>query len=151
MPSLPAVTPGLDVWGQFLVNWLLTAHNADGTHKNTGAAQIPFSHPGVLTAIPGAGRFGVPAVGTIVGVIAAVGTAPTGATVICDVNKNGTTIFTTQANRPTIALSGFVSGPGLSVPNVTSVVVGDLLSVDIDQIGSTVAGADLTVTVLIGT
>ena len=34
------------------------------------------------------------------------GTANTGATFIVDVNDDGVTIFTTQANRPTIAISG---------------------------------------------
>jgi hypothetical protein len=59
------------------------------------------------------------------------------------VNKNGTTIFTTQANRPTIAISGNTDESG--VPDVTALADGDYLEVDIDQIGSTVAGSDLTV------
>ena len=70
-------------------------------------------------------------------------TAPTGASIVVDVNKNGTTIFTTQANRPTVAAAGNVSGQ--AVPDVTSLAVGDYLTVDIDQVGSTIAGADLVV------
>jgi hypothetical protein len=42
---------------------------------------------------------------TVTGVRASVGTAPTGATLIVDVNLAGTTIFTTQASRPAIAIS----------------------------------------------
>lgn len=72
-------------------------------------------------------------------------TAPTGATLICDVNIGGTTIFTTQGNRPTIAISGTTSTT--VAPNVTSWPVGGVLSVDVDQVGSTVAGAGLTVQV----
>lgn len=81
---------------------------------------------------------------TIFSVRAFVGTAPTGATLICDFNKNGTTIFTTQGNRPTIAISGFTALSG-AAPDVTSVAAGDYLTADVDQVGSTIAGSDLTV------
>lgn len=102
-----------------------------------------FSKSGVLAVAAGVGRFVVPFACTIQNVRAAVGTAPTGASVIVDVNKNGSTIFTTQGNRPTIPASANVSGK--SVPDVLSLVDGDYLTVDIDQIGATIAGSDLTV------
>lgn len=74
-------------------------------------------------------------------------TAPTGATLIVDVNKNGTTIFTTQGNRPTIAISGNADDSG--TPDVTTVAEGDRLSFDIDQIGSGDAGGNpLLVTII---
>jgi hypothetical protein len=69
-------------------------------------------------------------------------TAPTGAAFIADVNKNGTTIFTTQASRPSIAVSTFYDLS--SAPDVTTWASGDYLTVDRDQVGSTIAGADLT-------
>jgi len=106
-------------------------------------ALATFSGAGVLTVGAGTSRFRFPFAATIVGVSAAVGTAPTGASLIIDVNKNGTTIFTTQANRPTI-----VSGANHAVeatPDVTAVAAGDWLTVDRDQVGSSVAGADLSV------
>lgn len=84
----------------------------------------------------------------IKGVRASVGTAPTGASVIVDVNINGTTIFTTQANRPTIAISGNTSGKVTSM-DVTSWADGNYVTVDIDQVGSTVAGANLSVQVVV--
>ncbi len=70
-------------------------------------------------------------------------TTPTGAQVIVDVNLNGATIFSTQANRPKIT-------PGLTVaqsgkPNTVVFRKNDILSIDIDQIGSSNAGADLIV------
>jgi hypothetical protein len=73
-------------------------------------------------------------------------TAPTGAAIIVDVNKNGTTIFTTQANRPQIAIGATTGDSG--TPDVTSLAEGDKVTIDIDQIGSTIAGADLTVEVV---
>lgn len=84
---------------------------------------------------------------TLVGAWVAANTQPTGAAILADVNKNGTTVFTTQGNRPTVAVS--TNGGGLSAtPDVTSLADGDYLTVDIDQIGSTVAGADVTVGVV---
>lgn len=82
---------------------------------------------------------------TIVAIRASVGTAPTGASLIVDVNKNGTTVHTTQSNRATIAASGFTDlADSIQVNTLTT---GDYLTVDVDQIGSTIAGSDLTVTV----
>ena len=72
-------------------------------------------------------------------------TAPTGASIIVDVNKNGTTIFTTQGNRPEIAIGGNTDESG--TPDVTALAKNDRVDVDIDQVGSTVAGADLTIMV----
>ncbi len=66
--------------------------------------------------------------------------APTGASLIVDVNKNGVTIFTTQANRPQIAIGEHADDSG--TPNVVNLSAGDRLSVDCDQVGSTVAGGD---------
>lgn len=83
---------------------------------------------------------------TILSIRASVDTAPTGASVIVDIHKNGTTIFTNQANRPTIAISDTTNVGG--VPDVTSWLAGEYLIVSVDQVGSTIAGADLTVQVL---
>lgn len=80
---------------------------------------------------------------TFVSIRASVGTAPTGAAIILDININGTTIFTTQANRPTIAAAS--NTVKTANPDVTSIADGSYITVDIDQVGSTVAGSDLTV------
>lgn len=84
---------------------------------------------------------------TIVDCIAYVKTAPTGQSIIIDVNKNGSTIYTTQANRPTIAAAAQISTA--TVPDALTLTQSDILSVDVDQIGSGTAGADLAVVVLI--
>ena len=94
----------------------------------TGSTRLYFNDARIITKV----RIGV-------------GTAPTGANIIVDVNKGGTTIFTTQSGRPEIAASGFTDESG--TPDVTSLAAGDYLTVDIDQVGSTVAGADLVVSV----
>jgi hypothetical protein len=72
-----------------------------------------------------------------------VSVAPTGADVIVDVNKNGVTIFTTQAKRPQIAAGN--NEDESDTPDVTALTKADYLTMDIDQVGSTIAGQDLTV------
>lgn len=104
-----------------------------------------FSWTGTVPVTAGPHRFYVEQDSTIVSVRAAVGTAPVGASLICDVNKNGTTIYTTQSSRPTI-LASTNTALG-ATPDVTTVTAGQYLTVDVDQVGSSVPGADLTLTV----
>lgn len=83
----------------------------------------------------------------ILGVRATAGTAPAGQALIVDVNVGGTTIFTTQANRPTIAAgSNTILRTNM---DVTTVAAGDYLTVDVDQVGTTTPGADLVVQVTV--
>jgi hypothetical protein len=84
---------------------------------------------------------------TVVGAWVAANTAPTTQAILADVNKGGTTIFTTQANRPSTGIAS--NGGALSAaPDVTSLADGEYLTVDIDQIGSGTVGADVTVGVV---
>lgn len=75
---------------------------------------------------------------------AVVRTAPTGASILVDVNINGVTIYTTQANRPAILASTTNSGKNAGF-SLSTIPDGQTLTVDLDQIGSTIAGADITV------
>jgi hypothetical protein len=79
---------------------------------------------------------------TISQVRISVGTSPSGASVIADINKNGTTIFTNQDDRPTVDPGEYTA---ITMPAVTSLVAADYLTVDIDQVGSGSAGADLLI------
>jgi hypothetical protein len=133
---------------QYFQFWSGDGTNWTGWHLTPAAPvdQVAYSVSGTLVA--GAGGFRLyndsGFARTITTVRASVGTAPTGASILVDVHKNGTTIFTTQGDRPTIAVS---TNTDTATPNVTSWANGDYLTVDVDQIGSTIAGADLTVTV----
>ena len=108
-----------------------------------GETEFCFSVPTILAVGAGAMRWYVDQSYTISTVLASVGTAPTGANLIFDVNKNGTTIFTTQGDRPTIVAGEFVDLA--STPAVTGLVSGDYLTVDVDQVGSTLAGGQAVV------
>jgi hypothetical protein len=74
-----------------------------------------------------------------------VGTAPTTQAVIVDLNVNGTTVWSTQANRVQIAAG--TNTDESTTFNTTTITDGQYLTVDIDQIGSGTVGADLTLTV----
>ncbi|HSX06739.1 MAG TPA: hypothetical protein VLG92_03400 [Candidatus Saccharimonadia bacterium] len=82
---------------------------------------------------------------TIGSVRASLGTAPVGSSAIFDVLQNGTTIFTTTANRPTVAASSNTALSG--TPDTTTIASGNYFTVSISQVGSTTAGADLTLTI----
>lgn len=121
-----------------------------------GAAAIPKTSPTIVadfsksgTLATGTGTFrwynDSGSTLTIGSVRASVGTAPTGASLIVDVNVNGTTIYSTQANRPSIAASGNTATGGSK--STTTIANASYLTVDIDQVGSTVAGSDLVVSV----
>lgn len=101
---------------------------------------------GTLVVKTGKSRVRMPFAGIVLGVAATVDTVATGANVVIDVNKNGTTIFTTQANRPSIA-AGLTSG-NEAAPDaaVAAFAAGDYFTFDVDQIGSSNPGAELTIT-----
>lgn len=112
-----------------------------------GTVLLPFSRSGNISTFTGSARLYNDTDRTLViqSVRASVGTAPTGQALIVDVNMNGTTIFTNQANRPSIA-------PGTNTIlattiDVTSLPIGSYLTVDVDQVGSGTTGADLVVQV----
>lgn len=120
-----------------------------GNHTHTLTFSLTsFFKSGTLTTTTGTQRLPIDGTYTIVGTRLMAGTAPTGASIIVDINKNGTTIYTTQGNRPAIAAAANAGGPGVA-PDVTTLAADDYLTVDIDQVGSSVAGSDLTVSVIV--
>jgi len=83
-----------------------------------------------------------------------VGTAPTGADLVVDINKGNrttapSTIFITQGWRPIISAGEYtyVWDSGVVFMDISDLSPGDYLTADIDQVGSVVAGADLTITI----
>jgi hypothetical protein len=81
---------------------------------------------------------------TILDVYIEVKAVPTGASVIVDINVNGTSIFNvTPANRPEIAISATTATSG--APDTTTLIENDSITVDVDQIGSGDTGEDMTI------
>lgn len=132
---------------QELVNVKGGIRGEQGPQGEPGAdavVSITYTLPGLSYTSSGRARLYFSANCTITAVTASVGTPPTGSSILVDVNKNGTTIFTTQSNRPEITDGGHFSS---EVPNITTLTNGDYLTVDIDQVGSITPGADLVVVV----
>ena len=147
--SVPAGTaPGHAVNRGQLSTVALTGLASDVNGFAGGTQSIPMTKAGTASVAVGTARWynETATALTILSVRASAGTAPTGAAVIVDVNVNGTTIYGTQANRPTIPAASTTSGKATG-HSVTSIPAGGYLTVDIDQVGSTVAGADIVVQV----
>lgn len=70
-------------------------------------------------------------------------TAPATQAVIVDINKNAVTIFTAQGNRPQVGVGANLGA--VTTPAVTTLADGDIMTLDIDQVGVGTVGADLTV------
>jgi len=141
--------------------------NLNATELTTGAvplARLPGITPAKLTQpntqdtinlfVPGALGVGAKVAaalsgiaGTIVDIRAHVDTAPVGAALVIDVNKNGVTLFTTQGNRPTIADGANASTTVL--PDIVAVAAGDRITVDVDQIGVGTPGSDLYIAITV--
>lgn len=121
---------------------------SDQIIRTYGENTVTFTDPADPSATgTGKARWMVPpswVTAEILGIYAACHTAPTGAAIIVDINKNGTTVFTTQGNRTTIAAGSNDSGSE-DVPDVVTLASGDYLTMDIDQVGSSVAGAVVSV------
>lgn len=135
---------------QTRLSTLITALGTDYKEvKSKLALAAPFYYAGFISVGAGKARFIVPpGTWTITSVTGVIVTANTGASVLVDVNKNGVTIFTTQSNRLTIPAST-TSVQTSGTIQVTSVSGGDRISIDIDQIGSTISGSDLSVQILL--
>lgn len=92
-------------------------------------------------------KFKMPAAGRIVGVTLSSVTAPVGSVARADVNKivnnAQVTIFTNQANRPTIAAAATHST--VTAPDVTNFVAGDMFTIDMDNVGSTTAATGVQI------
>jgi hypothetical protein len=92
--------------------------------------------------------FRMPFAATLLAVRANVNTAPTGSTLIVDVNEAGTSVLGTKLS---IDASETTSTTAASAATITDSSLADdaEISIDIDQIGSTVAGAGLKVSLFV--
>lgn len=111
-----------------------------------GFGQAVFTMPGTIAVQTGTIRFRVVGSLSISGVVASVGQAPIGADIVVDVNVNGSSAFTVSGTQPTIGAGNQDSG--VHVPTITALSEGDYLTVDVDQVGSSFHGSDLTVQII---
>lgn len=81
---------------------------------------------------------------TIVAAYARAKTGPSGADLIFDINKNGTSIWAVRPGNRLKITSGSTTGSQVLF-DTTLLNKGNTLSIDIDQVGSSTAGKDITV------
>lgn len=113
-----------------------------------------FTEAGTLVAPKtGKARFRFPYPVIVMSVTMAVDTAPTGGNLWIDVNKVTvaaptvkTSIYTNQGGRPNLGSGAYATTSDFK-PDTMDFAAGDAMTVDIDSVGPTVAGADLTVCV----
>jgi hypothetical protein len=115
--------------GDFSFEVISAAVSDETTDLSTGTSVLTFRMPYAMT---------------LEDVRASVGTAPTGSTLIVDINESGTTVLSTKLSID--------SGEKTSTTATTPVVISDSsladdaeITVDIDQVGATVAGAGLKI------
>lgn len=106
-----------------------------------GTNSIPMTIRGTMGIATGIIPYPMPENRTIVKVLCAVATAPTGSYLEFDILKNGVSIFTGTFPR---ILAGATVGAEV-VPTTTALLAGDVLTVDIKHIGSVQPGAYATV------
>ena len=125
--------------------------DAAGTDNSVEVISIAVSDETTdLTTGTAKATFRMPFAMTLTDVRASVTTAPTGSTLIADINESGSTIMTT--NKLSIDATEKTSTTAATAPGITDSALADdaEITVDIDQIGSTGAGAGLKI-YLIGT
>lgn len=101
------------------------AFGDETSDMTTGTAKLTFQMPNFAT--------------TLVGVSVNVKTAPTGSTAVFDLKENGTTVLSTQISID----AGETTSETAATPPVisdSSLAANAIMTVDIDQVGSTVAG-----------
>jgi hypothetical protein len=124
----------------------LDAARIDHVHqRDTDVIVIPVGDESTaLTTGANKVRFRMPFAATLLAIRGCVNTAPTGSTLIVDVNEAGTSVLSTKLS---IDASETSSTTAASAAAITDSNLADdaEISIDIDQIGSTVAGAGLKV------
>ncbi len=105
------------------------AASDETTNLTTGTAKATFRMPFAMT---------------VTEVRASVNTAPTGSTLVVDINETGTTILSTKLS---IDVSEKTSESAATPPVISDGALADdaEITIDIDQIGSTIAGKGLKV------
>lgn len=152
--------PGTATKGDFLIldngkHYIATATNT-WTEQYSALSDIPTElilavsdETTALTTGTAKVTFRVPYAMTVTEVRASVTTAPTGANLVVDINEGGTTILSTKLSIDATEKTSTTAATAAVISD--SALADDAeITIDIDQVGSTVAGAGLKVT-LIGT
>jgi hypothetical protein len=129
----------------------LTDGGTSSLHKHDVASGICFYFQGDL-AVGDSLTLVVPVGKTIVSPYGSIfaATVNTGADLIIDIEKNGTSIYgTTPANRPTVGDADADGVGAVGAPDVLAISQFDRITAKVIQIGATIAGADVALTLVV--
>lgn len=128
----------------------LTDAGTTTLHKHPGG--IAFAFPGQLTAGDEVTLI-LPLAQTVISTWGKIyaATVPTGADLVIDILQNGTSIYaTTTANRPTVTDADADGWGAVGEPDTVALSAGDRITAVVLAVGSTVAGSDVSLTLLTG-
>lgn len=131
---------------------LLTSNGAGALPTMQGSPEVIqiacSDETTALTTGTAKATFRMPFAMTLSAVRASVTTAPTGAILIVDINESGTTLMTT--NKLSIDATEKTSTTAATAATLTDTALADdaEITIDIDQVGSSVAGAGLKVSLI---
>jgi hypothetical protein len=108
---------------------LVIACSDETSNLTTGTAKVTFRMPYAMT---------------LSSVRASVNTAPTGSTLVVDINEGGSTILSTKLSIDASELTSTTAATAAVISD-TALADDASITIDIDQIGSTVAGKGLKV------
>lgn len=116
--------------GSSTKDWeILIAVGDESTALTTGTAKVTWRQPRAVT---------------LTEVRASVKTAPTGSTIIVDINENGTSVLSTKLSIDASEKTS-TTAASAAVISDSSLADDSEMTIDIDQVGSSVAGAGLKV------
>jgi hypothetical protein len=152
---LPSIPPPADAAPQPLAATAAIGSSTDYAredHQHQRDADVIVVPVGdeitAVTTGTGKIKFRMPFAATLLAVRANVNTAPTGSTLIVDIDEAGVSVLGTKLS---IDASELTSTTAASAATITDSSLADdaEISIDIDQIGSTVAGAGLKVSLFV--
>jgi hypothetical protein len=128
--------------GELVTASIMNAHVKDNLtyliDRTFCLVMVVPGNPGATTNV--SLRAIMPVAGTIVSIKSTCGTAPA-TTYTYDINKGGTTIYTTQGNRPTRTSGNSTSVVTHTAPDVTTFSAGNVLTIDLDTAGTSIVDA----------
>lgn len=149
--------------GSLTTNGFVKTSGGDGTLSVDTTSYIPVAGTGMpvviqiaasdtttpITAGNGKVTFRMPFAMTLTAVRASDSTAPTGSSIVIDINESGTTVLSTKLS---IDATEKTSTTAATPPVISDSALADdaEMTIDFDQVGSTIAGVGVIVT-LIGT
>ena len=123
-----------------------------GTRTNTNPVRMVLHgyNAAAVTAALSLGKFLIPSRMKILNVMGKAGTAGAGAgNTVLDIKRNGTSIYTTTANRPTLAAAATTGEFANQNPNIRTLVAGDVIELLVLSVSDT-GHADVTMSVALG-